>query len=1038
MRISINDSNMKTKLKSFRFLIIAFQFLANLNFPQQNSLRFENFTINNGLSNNSINCILQTQDGFLWIATKDGLNRFDGQNFKIYKNDPNNKQSLPENYVMSLFESKDGTFWVGTWGGGLCKFNPINESFTPYDLEYTDDDYIQALFEDHQNFIWYGTTSGGLNRLNPKTTQIIIYRPRLPAKNNFPDENIASIDQDEKNNLWIGTWNSGLVKFNPAEQSFIQFKSNPSDKHSISNNRVWNIFNNGDGTLLLSTYSGMDIFNTSTNEIDPYSDVLQKFNINFTLILRQIIKDRKGNLWIGSYNYLGLFLIQNNHSQNNIIRLMNEDDDNNSLISNRVRWLYEDRSDNLWVGTEEGLSKLPSYKPFIQYLYNPISRTGLGGKVVSSITGNKKGTVWVGFGGGGFDRIDLNKNAITHFKNVPGNSNSLSVNDVVSLYLDRKGILWIGTLYGGLNRFDPVSKKFKVYLHNPKDSLSIASNWVQQIIETSNSSLLVGTNDGLQIFDRKAHKFLHFSNYLKDKSTALPRNLPVNALFEDSDRNIWIGTWLQGLYKYDFQSGKIFHYLPDTKNQFGISCNKVTYITEDSKGFIWIATHSGGINKFDKLSGKFYQYTTRNGLPNDVVFGIQEDNTGCLWISTLNGLAKFNPQDKSFRVYDQSEGIIHNQFNWRASYKDETGKMFFGGLKGFISFDPESIKTDSNKLPIAFTSFKVFDKEATLPQSLPATKEIVLQYYQNFFSIEFVGLDLALPHKHNYSYMLEGIDPSWINAGSRTTAHYTDIDPGSYRFLVKTSNTDNVWSDPIALSIVINPAWWMTWWFKLIILIGLVLLGFLVYKYRVNQLLKIERIRYNIASDLHDEIGSNLSSISVDGQMLMKSNSLTEYEHGLSSDIAKTASLTLDAMRDIIWFINPKNDEGEDLIFKMRETAAKLLVGMEWYLNAAEGIKFESFSLEQRRNIFLIYKEALTNVIRHSKAKKCIIEIGGQSDELNLCVQDDGNGFNPKHFDKSTGLLSMMNRAEKINGTLVIDSLPSKGTTISLNVKSKR
>ncbi|HAB52073.1 MAG TPA: hypothetical protein DCE80_07895, partial [Ignavibacteriales bacterium] len=409
-----------------------------------------------------------------------------------------------------------------------------------------------------------------------------------------------------------------------------------------------------------------------------------------------------------------------------------------------------------------------------------------------------------------------------------------------------------------------------------------------------------------------------------------------------------------------------------------------------------------------------------------------------LWISTLNGLAKFDPLDKSFRVYDQSEGIIHNQFNWRASYKDETGKMFFGGLKGFISFDPESIKTDSNKLPIAFTSFKVFDKEATLPQSLPATKEIVLQYYQNFFSIEFVGLDLALPHKHNYSYMLEGIDPSWINAGSRTTAHYTDIDPGSYRFLVKTSNTDNVWSDPIALSIVINPAWWMTWWFKLIILIGLVLLGFLVYKYRVNQLLKIERIRYNIASDLHDEIGSNLSSISVDGQMLMKSNSLTEYEHGLSSDIAKTASLTLDAMRDIIWFINPKNDEGEDLIFKMRETAAKLLVGMEWYLNAAEGIKFESFSLEQRRNIFLIYKEALTNVIRHSKAKKCIIEIGGQSDELNLCVQDDGNGFNPKHFDKSTGLLSMMNRAEKINGTLVIDSLPSKGTTISLNVKSKR
>ncbi|NWF91019.1 MAG: hypothetical protein HXY50_16355 [Ignavibacteriaceae bacterium] len=483
---------------------------------------------------------------------------------------------------------------------------------------------------------------------------------------------------------------------------------------------------------------------------------------------------------------------------------------------------------------------------------------------------------------------------------------------------------------------------------------------------------------------------------------------------------------------------KVIHYLPNPNNRTSINCNKVTFITEDSKGNIWIATHSGGLNKYNKSSDSFTHYTTRNGLPNDVVFGVQEDDAQNLWISTLNGLAKFNPSNETFRIYDQSEGILHNQFNWRASFKDKTGKLYFGGLKGFIVFDPSAILIDSSKLPLAFTSFKVFDKEATLPQSLPATKEIVLQYFQNFFSIEYAALDMALPHKHKYSYMLEGVDKDWINSGTRTTAYYTDIDPGNYKFLVKTSNADNVWSDPISLSILIQPAWWMTWWFKVIIILGLIILAILIYKYRVAQLLKIERIRYNIASDLHDEIGSNLSSISVDGQMLMKSNSLTEYERELSSNISKTASLTLDAMRDIIWFINPRNDEGEDIIFKMKETAAKLLPGMEWSFTASDGIKFDLFSLEQRRNIFLIYKEALTNVVRHSKAAKCAINILNKTDEMNISVVDNGEGFDLKSVKENTGILSMMKRAEKINGKIKLESSIGKGTSVSLSVKPKQ
>ncbi|RPI63382.1 MAG: hypothetical protein EHM44_05135, partial [Ignavibacteriales bacterium] len=956
----------------------------------------------------------------------------------VYKNNPSKKKSLPENYVMSLLESKDGTFWVGTWGGGLCKFDQFDETFMRFDDESKDDDYIQCLYEDDANNIWYGTTNSGFIKLDPKTKKISAYRKKFSGKNYFPDDNITSITQDADKNLWIGTLSSGLFQFNIEEQSFIQFKNNPQDISSISNNYVWDVFNDSNKNLILSTGTGVDNFDLKTKKITHHLFAPANLQNEVPMMFRQVIKDHDGNMWAGTYNYMGLYLFQKDQKgKMQYVLLERADDDPNSLISNRIRWLYEDRSNNIWIGTEEGISKLSSTKEFIQYRFLSGRKNTLGGKVVSSIIGGEENSLWVGYGGGGFDRINLADNSITHFKNIPGNPNSLSVNDIVALYEDKYGILWIGTSYGGLNRFDPKTKKFKIYRHYPNNSTSIKSDWVQQILETRNGELLIGTNDGLQILDRKSEKFYNYKPIIKNDSIKLPDIISVNSLFEDKNGEIWIGTWLDGLFRYDSKSQVLYHYFPNSDNQNSISASKVSSIYEDSKGYIWLGTHSGGFNKFDKLSGKFARYTTRNGLPNDVVFGILEDEKGNLWISTMKGLAKFNPSTESFRIYDQSDGIISNLFNWHASYKDHSGKMYFGGDYGFISFYPQLISLDTNKSSIAFTSFKVFDKEATLPQSLPATKEIVLQYNQNFFSIEFASLDMAPAHKHKYSYMLEGIDPNWIQAESRTTAYYTDIEYGNYRFLVKAGNADNIWTDPIVLSIIIKPAWWMTWWFKILLGLALVFVGFMIYKFRVNQLLKIERIRYDIASDLHDEIGSNLSSICVDGQLLMKSNSLSESELELSSDISKTASQTLDAMRDIIWFINPKNDEGEDIIFKMRETAARLLVGMQWSFNSTPGIRFDLFSLEQRRNIFLIYKEALTNVIRHSKANKCSVDIKGLSDQLILKVIDEGEGFDVNGVKKNTGVLSMMKRSEKIKGKLLIESERNRGTTITLDVKAK-
>lgn len=1024
MRINLNSAT-KTAIGVILLLFQSTQ-------AQQSNFKFERFTINNGLSNNSVNCVLQTKDGYLWIATKDGLNRFDGQSFKVFKKNVSQKNSLPENYIMFLYEDSKNILWVGAWGFGLCKYDPIQESFTRVD-KTNNNDFVQCIVEDSDGNIWYGTTLNGLKKYNTKTNAITAYNSSSPDGKKIPATNVTSIHFENRNTLWIATWGSGLIKFNLTNGRIEQFKKD-NGKNCIADNLVWWISNSKGKLLYISTDSGLDIFDTRNNSFTHHPGISKENQQLLTTSVRQTLTDHTGRLWIGTYNYQGMFVVSNNDIHgSSFVRLLNEDDDPYSLICQRIRWISEDKQNNIWIGTEDGLNKLPKTKDFEQFKYMPARKYSLGGRVVSSIYEGRSNILWVGFGGNGFDKIDLLTNQITHFKNGSPGSNTLNVSDVISLIEDREGIIWIGTNSGGLNRYNTKTNSFKSYMANSKNPHSIKSNWVQQVLETSDGQLLVGTNDGLQIFDRKLEKFEPFSPVVNSASSKIPNVFSVNSLYEDKQKNIWIGTWLDGLFRYNPTAKRIFHYSPSAQYN-SISGNKISSIIQDSKGNIWIGTFSNGLNRLDKANGKFIYYNTSNGLPNDCVFGILEDEKGFIWISTMKGLAKLNPLNGNIRVYDVEDGLVHNQFNWHAYHKNSKGKMYFGGIDGFVSFFPYSIKKEEKTPNVVLTSFKVFDKEAPLPRSLPTTHEIILEHNQNFFSIDFTALDLTPVYKHQFAYMLEGIDPQWVNSGTRTTAFYTDIKHGTYRFLVRATNADGVWGAPTSLSIKIYPAWWNTWWFR-IIMFGLIMgIIFAGYRYRINQLLKIEKIRFSIASDLHDEIGSNLSSISVDSQSLILSPTLNHSEKELSVDISKTAKATVDAMRDIIWFINPKNDVNEDIIFKMKQTAAKLLSNLEWSFEASQDARLDSFNLDVRRNIFLLYKEALTNVINHSKAKKCTIVISGSPKHFSLSIEDNGLGFDLKDFKGSTGIRSMEARAQKMNAKLNIVSSLNNGTKIELTI----
>lgn len=998
----------------------------------QSDFKFERFTINNGLSNNSVNCILQTKDGYLWIATKDGLNRYDGQTFKIFKKNPSVKNALPENYIMFLYEDRKQNLWIGTWGFGLCKYDPVKEEFIRVDHS-NNNDFVQCISEDEDGNIWYGTTLNGLKKYDPKTQSISSYNSSTISNWRISADNVTSIFFQSRNILWIATWGSGLIKLDLTNKKLIQF-INTRRTNSVANNLIWWIDKADENHLYVSTDSGLDLFDTKNNSFIHHPYVKKADHKLFTTSVRQTLTDHLGRLWIGTYNYQGIFVIaQQGKYGSSFNHFMNEDDNPYSLICQRIRWIYEDKYKNIWLGTEDGLNKLPKKKDFEHYSYMPGRKYSLGGRVVSSIFEGSGNILWVGFGGNGFDKIDLKTNEIQHYKSTNGSPNSLNVNDVISLMEDKDGIVWIGTSNGGLNRFNPKTNIFKNYTVNSADKYSIKSNWVQQILETNDGQLLVGTNDGLQIFDREREQFKPFSPKVISGSAAIPDVFSVNSLYEDNQNNIWIGTWLNGLYRYDKSENRIIHYSPNTVNN-SISGNKISSIIQDSKGYIWIGTFSNGLNRLNKFTDKFTYFNTSNGLPNDCVFGILEDEKGFIWVSTMKGLVKLNPEDGSMRVYDVEDGLVNNQFNWHAYHKNKHGKMYFGGIGGFVAFYPSIIKQETTLPNVVLTSFKVFDKEAPLPHSLPTTQEIFLAHNQNFFSIDFTALDLTPMYKHQFAYMLEGIDPQWVHSGIRTTAFYTDIKHGSYSFFVKATNADGVWGNPTSIKINISPAWWNTWWFRVIsfgIIIGFIFAG---YRYRVNQLLKIEKIRFSIASDLHDEIGSNLSSISVDSQSLLSSTSLKESERELSADISKTAKATVDAMRDIIWFINPKNDVNEDIIFKMKQTAAKLLSNLDWSFNVSNDARLDTFNLDVRRNIFLLYKEALTNVFNHSKANKCEITVSGNPGKFSLIIKDDGIGFDTNEFMASTGIRSMEARAQKMKAKLNINSSINNGTIIELTI----
>ena len=862
-----------------RFNLLLFICLLNLVFAvsllaQNNDLKYKRISIEQGLSQTTVYCIFQDAKGFMWFGTRDGLNKYDGYEFTVYKHERADSNSLSNNSVRAICEDASGTLWIGT-EGGLNRFDHSTEKFihfknNPEDPNSISHNNIRTILTNQSGTLWIGTAGGGINKMDSSNSTFTSYQNDPGNPNSLSGDLIYTMCENKKGMLWIGTVGGGLNLFDPKTESFKHYKNDPGNPKSLSDNSVNTVFEDSNKTLWVGTRNGgLNKFIPSDDHFIQYKKNPSDLNTLIHNNVNAICEGEPGILWIGTYGG-GISRMSSEGVHKGIFRNYQHDpNDPYSLGHNLIRSIYKDQSGIIWIGTSEaGINKYDRKKRKFSLIErkNDVPNS-LSAPSVSSIYKDKKDILWVGTYGGGLNRALYPSNALTeqdkmgspspgfqHFRHDPNDPKSLGHDVVYSIYEDRSGMMWLGTLDSGLHQFLPDSDlsktaiekngAFTKYIHDPNNPKSLSNDRVMSIYEDANEAgqiLWIGTYGGLNRFDRTNGTFTHFRHDPAD-ATSLSDDR-VNTIYEDQSDNLWIGTRRGGLNKFDRKSNVFIRY-QQTDHPNSLSHNEINAIHESRKeaGVLWIGT-LGGLNKFMVKQETFIHYGEQEGLVNTGITGILEDDQGQLWISTLNGVSKFDPQKENFKNYDVDDGLQSNEFNLGAYYKSNDGKMYFGGINGLNTFYPDSIKESQHIPPILITAFKTFDK--IVKKDIPPNDEITLSYKDKYLTFEFVALDFSNSDKNQYAYKMEGFDEEWIYAGTRRLATYTNLDPGSYTFNVKGSNSDGVWNEVgTSITILITPPWWETWWAYALyaFLLAGSIYAYLQYKIRIQaKELAIER-----------------------------------------------------------------------------------------------------------------------------------------------------------------------------------------------------
>ena len=881
------------------------------------AIAFNNLSVENGLSDNKVNTIIQDQAGFMWFGTEDGLDRYDGYNFKIFRHNPDDSNSISDNCIWVLMEDRKGNIWIGTKAGVLNKYNPISEKFTHLKIksDLTEENSLCSIYEDKKGNIWIGSYKDGLYKLNLYTSKINHWSADPNDAKSLSHNYVQDITEDNNGNLLIGTY-IGLNRFNPSlpQNGFEQFYHNPKDENSLSNNLIWALSKSllDSNIIWIATANKLTKLNTANfafKRIDiPNPNNLQ-YGTSTNSVVEEIIAGEK-IIWVASYSGL----LRMNLSNGNTHRFVHDENNTQSLISNQINKIIKDRTGVLWIVTENGIN----YCTPKSTLFNSMASGGtdfnfistLKKKNITAICKSEDEKIWIGTTDGLYSLMSVtNKLQLKKITEFDGYH-------VWSLTSTDENKLWVGTYGRGLKQYNYQTKKVTDYnIDHPKiKTLSLYYN--KSLLTDSKKNIWVGYwGVGVARINPMTGKYSVWLNK-PGNSKSLSHN-DVWIIKEDRFGRIWIGTQGGGLNLFEDKNGGIFHHWLQTANdEHSLNSNNIFSICEarnlkdinNPETILWIGT-SDGLNKFEVKNNKggsgIYDikvanhfYTVKDGLPDNYVNSIIEDNSGNLWLGTGSGISFFDVTKETFTNFSAADGINGTMMNPESALKLDNSLMLFGSTKGLNIFDPKKIKLSSYKPNVVITDFQVFNKSVRIGKNSPLKKsiynadKITLSHNQDVFSFEFAALDYNSSQSIQYAYKMEGFDKDWIYSGTRRFVTYTNLDPGKYIFKVKSTNADGVWNNNVtSLRIIMNPPWWRTLWayglYIVLILFGLLgIRRFELNRAKLRNELKLREFEAKKKSELEElksRFFANLSHEFRTPLMLIK-GPLEQLKKGRGSD----------------------------------------------------------------------------------------------------------------------------------------------------------
>jgi len=958
-----------------------------------------------GLPNNTVQAIAQTSDGYLWVGTHEGLARFDGTHFKIF--DKTTTPQLTNWNITALCREKAGALWIGSGAGGVVRLK--DGGFRHYGRsEGLAGDNIRAIYESHDGSIWIGTSTGLSQFRNGAFSNYTrLYFTREPS---LVSSIINGISEDNEGGVWVAS-SGGLnyLKGRVIEEF--------TTSNGLPNRSIRSVFRDRDGRLWIGSNSGLTVYENGAFRTYGTEDGLSDDFVT------SVCEDRQGNLWVGNYGGLNRF------AEGAISSYLNDKQE----PYDQVNTIVEDREGNVWVGSKEGLIQ------FTPKRFSVFSKQqGLSYNNVMSVREDRSSNLWIATWGGGLNKLKDGK--VT----VYGPRNGLISPIILSTCEARDGSLWIGAEFdAGLAHL--AQGKFQRF--TARDGL--IPSGLKAIHEDRTGALWIGTSQGL---NRWQHG--QFAAYTSTNST-LPADV-VRAILEDHDGKIWFGTD-GGLSRW--QDGHFVNYT----TREGLSDNVVNALYEDKEKNLWIGTDAGGLNRY--RDGKFTCCDTQHGLFSDRVLEILEDDYGQLWMTCYKGVFCVRKQELDdldhgridqvhCSAYGKADGMESPQCNGvaqPAGWKTHDGRLWFPTTKGLVVAEP-NLRHNEVPPPVLIERIAADNKtiemgEWPLASAFPA---LTLPPGNGEFEVQYSSLSFSSPERDRFKYKLEGADSDWIDAGSRRLAHYNNLYPGTYRFLVKAANNDGVWNEiGVSLPLVLKPHVWQTKWFLALAVLAIIamvggLARYMSWKKLRQKLALLElqhsldRERARIARDIHDDLGCSLTHIT-----LLSEESQIEGEQELQANtrkISATAREMARSLEEIVWAINPEHDTLEGLVEYLTQSADEFLEDTTIHsrLKAPNVLPDYSVPADVRHELYFAFKEALNNSVRHARASEIQIEFLVEPGRFQIIIIDDGSGFDPGSArPEGNGLKNMRRRLEAIGGQFEIRSRPREGTRIQMTIRLK-